>query len=40
VALTDESGRREMLERDLAALKGNILVLQARIAEIERRLDI
>ena len=29
-----------MLERDLAALKGNILGLEARIAEIERRLDI
>jgi len=37
-ALTDESGRREILERDLAALKEHVGLLQARIAEIERRL--
>lgn len=37
---TDERGRREMLGRDLPALKEGILVLQARVAEIERRLDI
>ena len=36
--LTDESGRREILERDLAALKEHVGLLQARIAEIERRL--
>ena len=37
-ALTDESGRREILERDLAALKEHVGLLQARIGEIERRL--
>jgi hypothetical protein len=36
--LTDESGRREILERDLAALKEYVGLLQARTAEIERRL--
>jgi chromosome segregation ATPase len=36
--LTDESGRREILERDLAALKDHVGLLQARSAEIERRL--
>ena len=39
-ALTDESGRREMLERDLAALKEQMVVLQLRIAEIERHLGL
>lgn len=39
-ALTDESGRREMLERDLAALKEQMVVLQFRIAEIERHLGL
>jgi chromosome segregation ATPase len=37
-ALTDESGRREILERDLAALKEHVALLQARIGDIERRL--
>lgn len=37
-ALTDESGRREILERDLATLKEHVGLLQVRIAEIERRL--
>jgi hypothetical protein len=36
--LTDESGRREILEPDLAALKEYVGLLQARTAEIERRL--
>jgi uncharacterized membrane-anchored protein YhcB (DUF1043 family) len=36
--LLDERGRRELLERDLAALKENVAVLRARIDEIERRL--
>jgi hypothetical protein len=36
--LTDESGRREILERDLAALKEHVALLQARIGDIERRL--
>lgn len=36
--LADEGGRREILERDLAALRENIAVLTARIDEIERRL--
>jgi hypothetical protein len=39
-SLTDGSARREMLEQDLAVLKEHIVMLQARIAEIERRLDI
>lgn len=38
--VTDESGRRARLERDLAALGERIVVLQARIAEIERRLGL
>ncbi|HUM17697.1 MAG TPA: hypothetical protein VL086_18540 [Candidatus Nitrosotalea sp.] len=38
VALTDESGRRTILERDLAALKEHVGRLQQRIAEMERRL--
>jgi DNA repair exonuclease SbcCD ATPase subunit len=37
-ALTDESGRREILERDLATLKEHVGLLQVRIADIERRL--
>jgi len=36
--LTDEVGRRDILERDLAALKQHVGLLQARITEIERRL--
>ncbi|HUP36112.1 MAG TPA: hypothetical protein VNC82_11800 [Candidatus Limnocylindria bacterium] len=36
--LTDESGRREILERDLPALKEHVALLQARIGDIERRL--
>ena len=36
--LTDDSGRREILERDLATLKEHVALLQARIGEIERRL--
>lgn len=38
-SVTDESGRRERLERDLTALRERIVVLQVRIAEIERRLS-
>lgn len=34
----DESGRREILERDLAALRENVALLKARIDDIERRL--
>lgn len=37
VGLTDEKGRREILERDLARLKEQVVLLQARIADIERR---
>ena len=36
--LVDQSGKREILERDLTALKEHVGLLQARIAEIERRL--
>src|SRR5262249_37782433 len=36
--LVDERTRREMLERDLATLRENIAVLNARIADIEQRL--
>jgi chromosome segregation ATPase len=36
--LVDERARREILERDLATLKENLAVLQARIEEVERRL--
>ena len=36
--LADERGRREILERDLAALRENVAVLNARIEDIERRL--
>jgi chromosome segregation ATPase len=36
--LADERGRREILERDLAALRENVALLRARIDDIERRL--
>jgi chromosome segregation ATPase len=36
--LTDDHGRREILERDLAALKQHVAMLQSRIEEIEQRL--
>lgn len=36
--LVDERVRREILERDLAALRDNVAVLNARIEDIERRL--
>src|SRR3990167_396994 len=36
--LADERGRREILERDLAALKQHVAALQSRIEEIEQRL--
>jgi chromosome segregation ATPase len=36
--LADERGRREIVERELAALRENVAVLQARIDEVERRL--
>lgn len=38
-ALSDEGGRREILERDVAVLKERVGLIQARIAEIERRLE-
>ncbi len=37
--LADERVRRELLERDLAALRENVAVLNARIDDIERRLQ-
>ena len=37
--LTDERGRREQLERGLAELKERVALLQARIDELERRLQ-
>ena len=37
-ALTDERGRREILERDLGELKRQLAVLQSRIEDIEQRL--
>jgi chromosome segregation ATPase len=37
-ALADELGRREILERDLAALKLQLAALQSRIEVIEQRL--
>jgi chromosome segregation ATPase len=37
--LTDEQGRREIVERDLADLKEHVAALQARIALLEQRLD-
>jgi chromosome segregation ATPase len=36
--LSDERGRREVLERGLAELKERVALLQARIDEMERRL--
>jgi chromosome segregation ATPase len=36
--LADERARREILERDLATLRANVAVLNARIEDIERRL--
>ena len=36
--LVDERVRREILERDLATLRDNVAVLNARIEDIERRL--
>jgi DNA repair exonuclease SbcCD ATPase subunit len=36
--LVDERVRREILERDLATLRGNVAALNARIEDIERRL--
>ena len=36
--LADERARREILERDLATLRDNVAVLNARIEDIERRL--
>ncbi len=37
--LSDEQGRREIVERDLADLKQHVAELQARIAVLEQRLD-
>ena len=37
-ALADELGRREILERDLAALKSQLAALQSRIEVIEQQL--
>ena len=37
VGLADEHGRREILERDLAALKQQVAALQSRIEDIEQR---
>jgi chromosome segregation ATPase len=37
--LAGEPRRREIVERDLAELKRHVAALQARIAEIEQRLD-
>ena len=37
--LTDERTRREILERGLAELKERVALLQARIDELERRLQ-
>ncbi len=36
--LADERVRRDILERDLATLRENVAVLNARIEDIERRL--
>jgi len=36
--LSSEQGRREALERDLATLRENISLLEARIVEFQRRL--
>ena len=37
-SLSDESGRREILARDLAELKQQVTALQSRIEDIEARL--
>jgi chromosome segregation ATPase len=37
-ALPDDRARRERLEQDLASLRENVVVLRARIDDIERRL--
>jgi uncharacterized membrane-anchored protein YhcB (DUF1043 family) len=37
--LVDESGRREIIERDLAELKRHVATLQDRIEELEQRLQ-
>jgi hypothetical protein len=37
--LTEERGRREVLERGLAELKERVALLQVRIDELERRLQ-
>lgn len=37
-AVTDDGERREVLERDLAALRERVNVLQARLDDLERRL--
>ncbi len=36
--LADETGRREIIERDLAELKQHVAALQSRIEELEQRL--
>jgi chromosome segregation ATPase len=36
--LADEQGRREILERAVAALRENLAVLKARLDDVERRL--
>jgi chromosome segregation ATPase len=36
--LSDESGRREILARDLATLKEQVAALQSRVEDIEHRL--
>ena len=36
--LADETGRREMLARDLAELKDRVAALQSRIDDLEQRL--
>ena len=38
MALADERGQRELLERGLAEMKERVALLQARIDELERRL--
>jgi chromosome segregation ATPase len=38
MAMTDDGERREILERDLVALRERVNVLQARLDDIERRL--
>ena len=36
--LTEETGRREILERDLAQLRDRVAALQSRIDDLEQRL--